>query len=156
MIRRPPRATRTDTLFPYTTLFRSQRGRGQPDAHLQVGRRAPRSAHAGSDRVTRGRTAKVLTSHWDGAELHRRPDELIVEEPMQVLLDGELVTTTMRTPGHDFELAVGFCHTDGMLDGVPVQSCRYCSTGRAVDTEFNVVDVRRSEESRVGKECGST
>src|SRR3546814_10277861 len=87
MIRRPPRATRTDTLFPYTTLFRSQRGRGQPDAHLQVGRRAPRSAHAGSDRVTRGRTAKVLTSHWDGAELHRRPDELIVEEPMQVLLD---------------------------------------------------------------------
>src|SRR3546814_14508026 len=28
MIRRPPRSTRTDTLFPYTTLFRSQRGRG--------------------------------------------------------------------------------------------------------------------------------
>src|SRR3546814_14497873 len=28
MIRRPPRSTRTDTLFPYTTLFRSQRGTG--------------------------------------------------------------------------------------------------------------------------------
>src|SRR3546814_14948555 len=28
MIRRPPRSTRTDTLFPYTTLFRSQRGAG--------------------------------------------------------------------------------------------------------------------------------
>src|SRR3546814_13680181 len=28
MIRRPPRSTRTDTLFPYTTLFRSQRFRG--------------------------------------------------------------------------------------------------------------------------------
>src|SRR3546814_14232898 len=28
MIRRPPRSTRTDTLFPYTTLFRSRRGRG--------------------------------------------------------------------------------------------------------------------------------
>src|SRR3546814_7941146 len=28
MIRRPPRSTRTDTLFPYTTLFRSLRGRG--------------------------------------------------------------------------------------------------------------------------------
>src|SRR3546814_2560339 len=28
MIRRPPRSTRTDTLFPYTTLFRSGRGRG--------------------------------------------------------------------------------------------------------------------------------
>src|SRR3546814_5200630 len=30
MIRRPPRSTRTDTLFPYTTLFRSPRGRRQP------------------------------------------------------------------------------------------------------------------------------
>src|SRR3546814_1495359 len=29
MIRRPPRSTRTDTLFPYTTLFRSIRGDGQ-------------------------------------------------------------------------------------------------------------------------------
>src|SRR3546814_6644763 len=28
MIRRPPRSTRTDTLFPYTTLFRSQKARG--------------------------------------------------------------------------------------------------------------------------------
>src|SRR3546814_3914190 len=30
MIRRPPRSTRTDTLFPYTTLFRSHRARGRP------------------------------------------------------------------------------------------------------------------------------
>src|SRR3546814_14082214 len=30
MIRRPPRSTRTDTLFPYTTLFRSPAGRGHP------------------------------------------------------------------------------------------------------------------------------
>src|SRR3546814_16884416 len=32
MIRRPPRSTRTDTLFPYTTLFRSQRDRRAPGA----------------------------------------------------------------------------------------------------------------------------
>src|SRR3546814_12847235 len=31
MIRRPPRSTRTDTLFPYTTLFRSRRERAQPE-----------------------------------------------------------------------------------------------------------------------------
>src|SRR3546814_8146776 len=32
MIRRPPRSTRTDTLFPYTTLFRSERPAGRADA----------------------------------------------------------------------------------------------------------------------------
>src|SRR3546814_7562708 len=34
MIRRPPRSTRTDTLFPYTTLFRSRRGGGGADRPL--------------------------------------------------------------------------------------------------------------------------
>src|SRR3546814_17505380 len=33
MIRRPPRSTRTDTLFPYTTLFRSDRGRPDTSGH---------------------------------------------------------------------------------------------------------------------------
>jgi FdhD protein len=91
--------------------------------------------------VTRGRTAKVLTQRWDGDVLARRPDQLIVEEPLEVHLDGHLVGTTMRTPGHDFELAVGLCHGDGLLGGAPVLSCRYCATGSAVDTAFNVVSV---------------
>src|SRR3546814_10612594 len=40
MIRRPPRSTRTDTLFPYTTLFRSRRGQPRPEPLL------PRHGHA--------------------------------------------------------------------------------------------------------------
>jgi len=71
----------------------------------------------------------------------RRPDEVIVEEPLEIRLDGHLVATTMRTPGHDFELAVGLCFTDGLLGDATVQSCRYCGTGPASDTEFNVVSV---------------
>ena len=92
-------------------------------------------------RVARGRTAKVFTQRWDGAGLRRRPDELIVEEPLEIRLDDHLVATTMRTPGHDFELAVGLCHGDGLLGGAPVLTCRYCGTGSAVDSEFNVVSV---------------
>jgi FdhD protein len=83
----------------------------------------------------------VLTQRWDGARLRRRPDELIVEEPLEVRLDDHLVATTMRTPGHDFELAVGLCHDDGLLAGAPVLTCRYCGTGSAVESGFNVVSV---------------
>lgn len=72
---------------------------------------------------------------------NRQPDQLLVEEPMEIRLDGHLVNTTMRTPGHDFELAVGFCHSEGLLAGAAVQGVRYCGTGSAVQTEFNVISV---------------
>lgn len=94
--------------------------------------------------MARGRVARVLTSRFDGADLARQPDQLIVEEPLEVHLDGVLVATTMRTPGHDFELAVGFCHTEGLLAGAPVRSAKYCrgdGPGSVVESEFNVVTV---------------
>jgi FdhD protein len=91
--------------------------------------------------MARGRTETMLTTRYDGGTTTNGPDELIVEEPLEIRLDDVAVTTTMRTPGHDFELAVGFCHTEGLLAGAPVQTTRYCATGSAVDTEFNVVSV---------------
>jgi FdhD protein len=83
----------------------------------------------------------VLTHRYDGDGLRRQPDQLIVEEPLEIHLDNVLVATTMRTPGHDFELAAGFCFTDGLLGGVAVRQCKYCGTGSAVGSEFNVVSV---------------
>jgi FdhD protein len=71
----------------------------------------------------------------------RAPDDLIVEEPMSIQLDGTLVATTMRTPGHDYELAAGFCFTDLLLAGAPVQGVRYCADGAASDSDWNVVTV---------------
>jgi FdhD protein len=94
-----------------------------------------------SGAMPRGRVERVLTQRWDGTSLERRPDQLIVEEPLEVHLDGVLVATTMRTPGHDFELAAGLCFTDGLLGGAEVRTCKYCGTGSAVDSEFNVVSV---------------
>src|SRR3546814_17829364 len=55
MIRRPPRSTRTDTLFPYTTLFRS-RGRARVVGDRGAGRRCPLCRGQGpesGDRLTR-------------------------------------------------------------------------------------------------------
>jgi FdhD protein len=74
----------------------------------------------------------------------KRPDRVIVEEPLTIQLDGEVATTTMRTPGHDFELAAGFCFTEGLLGGAPVTGVRYCADGPAIDSEFNVVTVETS------------
>ena len=90
--------------------------------------------------MARGRSEKAFTWVFDGA-LSRRPDELVVEEPLTIQLDGNLVTTTMRTPGDDFELAVGFCHAEGLLNGHAVSGIRYCGTGPAIETDFNVVTV---------------
>ncbi len=71
------------------------------------------------------------------------PEEVLVEEPLEIRLDGDLVATTMRTPGHDFELAVGFCWAEGFISEAPGK-VRYCATGSATDTGFNVVTVQRS------------
>ena len=87
------------------------------------------------------RSATFLVNRVDGTTIARVPDELAVEEPLEIHLDGVVVSTTMRTPGHDYELAVGFCHGEGLLAGAPVLGVRYCATGAAVDSEFNVVTV---------------
>ncbi len=41
-------------------------------------------------------------------------DAVAVEEPLEIRIAGEPVAVTMRTPGHDEELALGFCVTEGL------------------------------------------
>src|SRR6476646_3540233 len=41
-------------------------------------------------------------------------DDVAVEEPLEIRIGGEPVAVTMRTPGHDEELALGFCLTEGL------------------------------------------
>ena len=91
--------------------------------------------------MARGRTETVLVTKVVDGDARRTPDELVVEEPLEIRLDDHLLTTTMRTPGHDFELAAGFCFTEGALAGAPVDTVRYCATGSPADTAFNVVTV---------------
>lgn len=89
----------------------------------------------------RGRTNKVFVERH-GADGHRRrPDEVIVEEPLWIQLDGTLVSTTMRTPGNDYELAAGFLHAEGLLGDAAVTGVRYCADGPALESEFNIVTV---------------
>lgn len=77
-------------------------------------------------------------------------DKVVTEEPMEIRLagpddDAQQVAVTMRTPGHDFELAVGFLCTEGLLplDG-EVRAVRYCELPEDRIQQFNVVSVRIS------------
>ena len=44
-------------------------------------------------------------------------DVVAVEEPLEIRVDGKPLAVTMRTPGHDEELALGFLYTEGLIDG---------------------------------------
>jgi FdhD protein len=77
-----------------------------------------------------------------------KPDRLATEEPMEVRAAGPgqepvPVAVTMRTPGHDFELAAGFLITEGLVtDPAAVASVRYCELGPGQEQQYNVVTVR--------------
>jgi len=72
-----------------------------------------------------------------------REEHLATEEPLEVRVGDRRLAVTMRTPGADFELAVGWLHGEGVLAGRDdVRSVRYC-TDVALDPDerFNVVTV---------------
>src|SRR4051794_26682267 len=67
----------------------------------------------------------------------RARDELAVEEPLEIRVDGAAIAVTMRTPGEDEELAVGFLAGEGLIAGPD----DVVSAGPAADLAANVVDV---------------
>jgi FdhD protein len=76
----------------------------------------------------------------DGGE-----DEVAIEEPLEIRVDGEPLAVTMRTPGHDEELALGFLYTEGLIDGPR-------AAGPTEDFAANTIEVagplRRSPSNR--------
>jgi FdhD protein len=58
-----------------------------------------------------------LRGAWAEVRAPGLTDEVAVEEPLEIRVDGRALAVTMRTPGHDEELALGFLHGEGLIDG---------------------------------------
>ena len=84
---------------------------------------------------------------YDESGARSRPDQVVTEEPMEVRVGGpgqepEAFAVTMRTPGNDFELAAGLCHTEGLVAGFDdLDTIAYC-LGGVGEQLYNVVTVR--------------
>ncbi|NNN19404.1 MAG: formate dehydrogenase accessory sulfurtransferase FdhD [Acidimicrobiaceae bacterium] len=81
-----------------------------------------------------------------------RPDVLATEEPMEIRIQGYdqeavPVTVTMRTPGNDFELAVGLLFNEGLIRSYDsVKTVCYCANVKDTEQRFNVVTVELTHE----------
>jgi len=91
---------------------------------------------------------QVVTVH-DGSRA-TRTDEVVTEEPLQIRAHGpgqplRDLAVTMRTPGHDFELAVGYLVSLGVVaDAHDVREVRYCDVDPGQPQLYNVVTVATS------------
>ena len=112
---------------------------------------SPQAAYRSPDAPAAARTStvrrRVLQARENGAT--SRSDSVAVEEPLEIRLHPPngvpfiRISVTMRTPGHDFELAAGFLRTEGLLRGPDeVRAISYC-TDSSVDgaQQYNIVNV---------------
>jgi FdhD protein len=74
-----------------------------------------------------GKTTRWRLSRVRDDVVEQRADLLAVEEPLEIRIDDEPLTVTMRTPGDDIDLAAGFLYTEGLLGSLDqVREIRMC------------------------------
>jgi len=100
-----------------------------------------------SDAPVRRPTTAVRVLAVDEQGARERPDQLVTEEPLEIRVHGPRqepvpLVVTMRTPGNDFELAAGFCRTEGIVAGPDdIDTIAYCLGGDG-EQLYNVVTVK--------------
>ena len=71
-----------------------------------------------TSRTARRRVLRIMVpaAPDDRATADPRADLLAVEEPLEIRVGGQPLAVTMRTPGHDIDLAAGFLATEGVIE----------------------------------------
>ena len=81
-------------------------------------------------------------SEWQEGAVRRFEDDLASEEPLQIRAGTLPLTVTMRTPGHDLELAAGFLFTEGLIERrEQILVLEHCP-----QTEHGLVSIRPSKQ----------
>jgi FdhD protein len=96
-----------------------------------------------------GPTTRTRVLELSGPATRDRRDTLATEEPLEIRLahppQRRTVAITMRTPGHDFELAAGFLHGEGLAHKAGIEAIAYCTDDDVPpEARYNTVTVRVS------------
>jgi FdhD protein len=100
------------------------------------------------DSPARRPTTATRVTAIAGERAVERPDQLVTEEPMEIRVHGpgqepRPLAVTMRTPGNDFELGVGFCVSEGVIGSADdLATVAYCLGPDRREQQFNIVTVK--------------
>lgn len=87
----------------------------------------------------------------EGGRTERTWDRVAVEEPLEIRVGDVPLAVTMRTPGHDLDLAAGFCLTEAVVaspdDLVRLESCSMADYGNIVEVELSESAAQDHRES---------
>jgi FdhD protein len=79
-------------------------------------------------------------TEWDDGKSRRKEDYLSAEEPLEIRVGDNPLSVTMRTPGHDEELAAGFLFTEGIVQNrAQITSLTEPEPGDAAENRGNVI-----------------
>ena len=98
------------------------------------------------------------TSHVVEGRAQELPDPVVIEEPLEIHLDSQPLVVTMRTPGHDRELAAGLLYGEGLIDGpgdmAELRDASQCGVENRVEVRLR--DPSALERSRTARAFPAT
>ena len=137
--------------------------RSRSRSSCAANRRSPDRARGSSDGRDAGLTARVVKKSGIDVQIDQRravgkfdcamyktvthdgvEDVVAIEEPLEIRVDGAALSVTMRTPGHDEELALGFLYGEGLIDGPR-------AAGLTDDFANNTIEVDGAAHPRSGR-----